>query len=229
MGASCCGGGCSPSGPAGPGPAYRRVLWIALAVNAGMFAVEAAAGAAAGSAALKADALDFLSDAANYAISLSVLGAAAAVRARAALAKGLSLGAVGLLVAAGVAWNALVREVPTAEVMGVVGLLALAANVSVAALLYSARDGDANMRSVWICSRNDAVGNVAVVAAALGVSGTGTVWPDLAVAAVLAGLAVTGAAQIVRQSLAELAAASPARSRVSAPAQASGTSNASPS
>lgn len=200
MGASCCG----PAKPAAADPAYRRVLWAALAVNAAMFVVEVAAGVAANSVSLKADALDFLADAANYAISLFVLGAALAVRAKAALVKGLSLGAVGLFVAANALYNAVVLQVPQAEVMGVVGLLALAANVGVAAMLYAWRQGDANMRSVWVCSRNDAVGNVAVVLAAVGVFGTGTGWPDIVVALVMAGLAVQGATQITRQALAEL-------------------------
>lgn len=203
MGASCCDESCGTAKSAAD-PTYRRVLWIALAVNAAMFLVELVAGVAAGSVALMADALDFLSDAANYAISLFVLGSVLAVRARAALVKGLSLGAIGLIVAGNALYNAMVLQVPQAEVMGVVGLLALVANVGVAALLYAFRRGDANMRSVWICSRNDAIGNVAVVLAAAGVFGTGTAWPDIAVALVMAGLAVQGAVQISRQALAEL-------------------------
>src|SRR3546814_4853476 len=146
-----------------------RILWAALLVNAGMFAVEIAAGWAAGSVSLQADALDFLSDAANYGVSLFVLGMAAVSRARAALLKGLSLGAVGLYVAGATLYNALVLKVPAAEVMGAVGVLALLANAGVAALLFAYRKGDANMRSVWICSRNDAIANVAVVLAAFGV------------------------------------------------------------
>jgi len=201
-----CASTCSTTRNALADPVYRRVLWIALLVNAGMFLVEIAAGVAAGSAALKADAADFLSDAANYGISLFVLGAAIRVRARAALFKGLSLGAVGLFVAGTVAWNAIVLQVPVAEVMGVVGFMALAANVGVALMLYAFRRGDANMRSVWICSRNDAIGNVAVMLAASGVWATATGWPDLAVAAILALLALSGAWQITRHALAELRA-----------------------
>lgn len=206
MAAGCCGGCPSPGPPVDSGAerAYRRVLWAALAVNAGMFAVELAAGAAAGSVSLQADAMDFLADAANYVISLLVLGAALAWRARAALLKGVSLGAVGLWVAGQTAWNAVFQTVPEAHVMGVVGTMALLANLGVAALLYLHRDGDANRRSVWICSRNDAVANLAVLAAAAGVFGTGTGWPDIAVAAVMAALSVAGAAQIVRQASAEL-------------------------
>jgi Co/Zn/Cd efflux system component len=201
--ASCC--NTTPAqGKAPQDPAYRRILWIALIVNAGMFAAEIAAGAVAGSVSLKADALDFFGDAANYAISLFVLGSVVAVRAKAALLKGLSLGVIGLFVAGSAAYNAIFLRVPDAEVMGIVGFLALVANVGVAALLFSWRQGDANMRSVWICSRNDAIGNVAVMLAALGVFGTGTGWPDIAVAAVMAYLSVSGAFQIVRQARTEL-------------------------
>lgn len=203
MAGSCCTGGCpSPRPPADTG--YHRVLWIALGINAAMFLVELAAGAAAGSVSLQADAMDFLGDAANYAISLLVLGMALRWRAGAALLKGLSLGAVGLWVAGQTAWNAIFQTVPQAEVMGGVGALALAANIGCAVLLYVHRHGDANRRSVWICSRNDAVANLAVLAAAAGVFGTGTGWPDVVVAAVMAALSVSGAVQIIRQAGAEL-------------------------
>lgn len=185
-------------------PAWRRALWIALAVNAGMFLAEIAAGVAAGSASLQADALDFLGDAANYAISLTVTGMALAWRARAALLKGASLAALGLWVLASTGWHAWAGTLPEAKVMGAVGLLALLANAGVALLLYRFRGGDANMRSVWICSRNDALGNLAVLMAALGVFGTGTGWPDLAVAAIMAALAISGGWQIVRQARGEL-------------------------
>lgn len=203
MAAGCCGGGC-PSSPPPVDKTYRRVLWFALAVNAAMFLVELIAGAAADSVSLQADAMDFLADSANYAISLLVLGMALAWRARAALVKGLSLGVVGLWVAGQTAWNAIFQTVPQAEVMGVVGVMALAANLGTAALLYAHRDGDANRQSVWICSRNDAIANLAVLAAAAGVFGTGTGWPDIGVAAIMAALSVSGALQIVRRSLAEL-------------------------
>jgi Co/Zn/Cd efflux system component len=186
-------------------------LWIALAVNAAMFAVEIVAGVAAGSVALKADALDFLGDSATYAISLLVVGMALQWRARAALAKGLSLGVIGLWVAGTTLHNALSGRVPDADVMGVIGVLALAANVGVAVLLYAFRSGDANMRSVWICSRNDAIGNVAVLLAALGVFGTGTGWPDVIVGGIMATLAITGAWQIVRQASGELRLAAAAQ------------------
>jgi Co/Zn/Cd efflux system component len=185
-------------------PAWRRALWIALAVNAGMFLAEIVAGVAAGSASLQADALDFLGDAANYAISLGVAGMALAWRARAALLKGASLGLLGLWVLASTGLHAYAGTLPEAEVMGVVGLLALVAHAGVALMLYRYRGGDANMRSVWICSRNDAVGNVAVLLAAAGVFGTGTGWPDLVVASIMAALGISGGWQIVRQASAEL-------------------------
>ncbi|MGF7156144.1 cation transporter [Novosphingobium gossypii] len=183
---------------------WRRALWIALFINAGMFGVEIVAGVAAGSASLKADALDFLGDAANYAINLGVAGLALRWRARAALAKGVSLLLLGIWVIASTVWMAARGTLPTAETMGIIGVLALVANLICAVILWRHREGDANRRSVWICSRNDAIGNIAVVAAALGVFGTGTAWPDIAVAAVLAGLGISGGWQIVRQAWGEL-------------------------
>ncbi|QOT72326.1 cation transporter [Sphingobium fuliginis] len=182
---------------------WRRVLWIALAINVVMFAGEIGAGIASGSRSLQADALDFLGDAANYAISLGVAGMALRWRSRAALLKGSTILAFGLYVLITTILAALGRGLPQAETMGIVGVIALIANGSVALMLYRYRSGDANMRSVWICSRNDAIGNIAVLLAAAGVIGTGTAWPDLAVAAIIAGLGITGGAQIIRQSLAE--------------------------
>ncbi|MBC2664799.1 cation transporter [Novosphingobium flavum] len=183
---------------------WRKVLWIALAINAGMFGVEMVAGVTDGSAALKADSLDFLGDGANYAISLGVAGLALRWRARAALVKGMSLLLLGLWVIASTAWMAARGALPTAETMGVIGVLALAANLICAAILWRYREGDANRQSVWICSRNDAIGNIAVVAAALGVFGTGTAWPDIAVAAGLAGLGVSGGSRIIARARQEL-------------------------
>ena len=182
---------------------WRRVLWIALAVNVVMFAGEIGAGIASGSRSLQADALDFLGDAANYAISLGVAGMALRWRSRAALLKGGTILAFGLYVLVTTILAAMGRGVPQAGTMGIVGMIALIANGGVALMLYRYRSGDANMRSVWICSRNDAIGNLAVLLAAAGVIGTGTAWPDLAVAAIIAGLGITGGAQIIRQSLAE--------------------------
>jgi Co/Zn/Cd efflux system component len=216
MSASCC---TTPqSTPAGrPDGPYRRVLWIALAANALMFLVELVAGAGAGSSALHADALDFLADAANYGISLFVLGAALRTRATAGLLKGLSMGAFGLWVVGRAAYHALTGAVPAPEVMGVVGGLALAANLGVAALLYAYRRGDSNMRSVWLCTRNDAIGNVAVVLAASGVFATGRGWPDAVVALGMAALSLSAALQTVRLARAEMRADAPADVRGQAP------------
>ncbi|SFR99212.1 cation transporter [Sphingomonas jatrophae] len=186
-------------------PRWRRALWIALGVNAAMFAAEIVAGVAGGSKALQADALDFLGDAANYAISLGVAGMALTWRARAALLKGATLAVLGLYVLGAALWAVWHGGVPHAEMMGIVGLVALLANAGVALMLYRFRTGDANMRSVWICSRNDAIGNIAVVLAAAGVFGTGTAWPDLIVAGVMAMLGISGGVQIIVQARRELA------------------------
>ncbi|HET7679164.1 MAG TPA: cation transporter [Xanthobacteraceae bacterium] len=201
MNASCCG-----PRPAfeGLSPDYKRRLWIVIALNAGMFVVEIAAGALAGSHALQADALDFFGDAATYGISLAVIGAPLAVRARAAFAKGLSLMLMSLWVFASTAYHVLVLDIPRAEVMGIVGLLALGANIASVLILVSYKEGDANVRSVWLCSRNDAIGNLAVMLAALAVWATQTKWPDLIVAAGMAGLFLASSAQILSRSWAEL-------------------------
>lgn len=186
-------------------PGYRRVLWIALVVNAAMFAVELGAGLRSGSVSLLADAIDFFGDAANYGASLAVLGMALAWRARLAWVKGLAMAAFGVFVIGRAAWSAWQGIVPDAPTMGAIGSLALAANVAVAWMLYAWRNGDANMRSVWLCSRNDAIGNLAVMAAALGVFGTGSAWPDLAVAGIMATLALTASRAVLRHANAELA------------------------
>ena len=191
--------------PASADPRYRRILWIALAVNAAMFVLELGAGLRSGSASLLADAIDFLGDAANYALSLWVLAMALQWRARAALFKGASMLAFGVFVIGRVAWGAWQGMPPEPFTMGSVGLLALAANLGVAVLLYAWREGDANMRGVWLCTRNDALGNLAVMGAALGVLGTGTVWPDLVVAAIMAGLAISGGWSVIRHARQELA------------------------
>ncbi|MCY6381120.1 cation transporter [Hoeflea prorocentri] len=182
---------------------YKRRLWIVIILNATMFAVEIVAGQMAGSKALQADALDFLGDAMTYGISLAVIGSSIAVRTTAALTKGFSLLLMGLWVFGSTLWHVFFVEVPEAHVMGVIGFLALAANLVSVLLLVRYKDGDANVRSVWLCSRNDAIGNIAVMIAALGVWGTQSGWPDLAVAAIMAGLFLTSAFQIVRQSLRE--------------------------
>lgn len=196
---------CPPPLPSAD-PAYRKVLWIALLLNAAMFAVEIAGGVQSGSVSLLADAIDFLGDAANYALSLAVLSMALAWRAKASLLKAASMAGFGLFVFGRALWAALNGEPPQPLTMGAVALLALAVNVLVAWLLYRYRNGDSNMRSVWICSRNDAVGNIAVAFAALGVFGTGAAWPDLLVAAGMAALALTGAWSVMKQARAELRA-----------------------
>jgi Co/Zn/Cd efflux system component len=184
--------------------AYRRVLWAVLAINAAMFVVEVGAGLAAGSASLQADALDFLGDAANYGISLFVVGMTLRYRAMAALAKGASMGLFGLWVIGTVVWHAWHGTLPSAFTMGAIGVAALAANAASFGLLWAYRHGDANMRSAWICTRNDVLGNLAVLLAALGVFGTGTGWPDVAVAAIMAALALQGATVVIKQSFGEL-------------------------
>jgi Co/Zn/Cd efflux system component len=184
--------------------AYRRVLWAALVLNAGMFLVEIVTGVAAGSSSLLADAVDFAGDASNYALSLGALALAPAWRPRVALLKGLSMGAYGLLVLAITGWHALRGTLPQAATMGAVALLALVVNVSVAAMLYRYRSGDADMRSVWLCSRNDAIANIAVLLAAAGVLGSGSGWPDWTVAALLAGLALTSSVSVMRHARREI-------------------------
>jgi Co/Zn/Cd efflux system component len=183
---------------------WRRILWIALILNAAMFFIEMGAGVQADSRALQADALDFFGDAANYAISLGVAGMALAWRSRAAMFKGITILLFGLFVMGSALWAFANGTAPVAETMGIVGTLALLVNVGVAFMLYRYRTGDANMRSVWLCSRNDAISNVAVIAAALGVAGTGSAWPDLGVAAIMAGLAITSGIQIIWQARDEL-------------------------
>jgi Co/Zn/Cd efflux system component len=200
MSASCCAHAKKPA----VDPRWRRALWIALVVNALMFLAELGAGEIADSRALQADALDFFGDAANYAISLGVAGLALVWRARAALVKGVTLAALGAYVMMGALLAVVGGASPQPAIMGSVGLAALAANVGVALMLYRFREGDANMRSVWICSRNDALANIAVVAAAIGVFGTGTAWPDLLVAAIMATLGISGGVKIIRLAWAEL-------------------------
>ena len=185
-------------------PGYRRVLWIALAANAAMFLVEIVAAAWSGSSALAADALDFLGDSANYALSLGAIALGGAWVSRVALLKGLAMSLYGVAVLAYAGWRAWLGLPPEAITMGLVGLLALAVNFSFAAMLYRFREGDANMRSVWLCTRNDVIANIAVLIAAAGVLGTGTVWPDVAVAAILAGLGLSSGRIVIRHARAEL-------------------------
>ena len=187
----------------GVDPRYRRVLWAVIAINGAMFLVEMIAGQLAGSQALQADALDFLGDTLTYGISLAVIGRSLQVRSGAALLKGGSLLLMGTWVFGNTLYNVLILGLPRAEIMGGIGLLALSANLASVLLLLRYKDGDANVRSVWLCSRNDAIGNVAVMIAALAVWGTESAWPDLLVAGIMAGVFLTSSTQILRQAWAE--------------------------
>jgi len=183
---------------------YRKILWIAFIVNTTMFAVEIVSGVKAGSVSLLADSLDFLGDAVNYGISLWVLGMGLAIRAKASLIKAMSMAAFGLWVLGNALWHFLTGVIPRAETMVLIGIIALVANLGVAALLYAYREGDSNMRSVWLCTRNDAIGNVAVIFAAIGVFGTGAAWPDLMVATIMASLALHSSWSVIKHARAEL-------------------------
>ena len=195
---------CPSPGQEANSPRYRKILWAALIINLAMFAVEIGAGFKSGSTSLLADAIDFFGDAANYGVSLAVLSAGVVLRARAALLKGACMVGFGVFVLGRAAWMFSQGGAPEALLMGGIGMLALIANVAVAAMLYAYREGDANMRSVWLCSRNDAIGNIAVMLAALGVLGTGNAWPDLLVACGMAVLALWGGGSVIKQALAEV-------------------------
>lgn len=201
MGQDCCGHSCGTF--EGMDARYKRVLWVVIAINAAMFAIETVAGHWAGSQALQADALDFLGDTLTYGLSLAVIGWPQKVRTSAAVLKGVSLLLMGVWVLASTVYMAFVAEVPHALMMGGISVMAVAANLASVLLLMRYKDGDANVRSVWLCSRNDAVGNVIVMIAALGVWGSATAWPDLIVAGVMAGLFLTSAAVILRQAWGE--------------------------
>jgi Co/Zn/Cd efflux system component len=196
--------------PGGADPAYRKILWWALALNLAMFSVEIVASLKAQSVSLRADALDFLGDAANYGIGLMVVGLTLRWRAAAALFKGAVMVGFGSWVGAVAADQALARVVPEPHTIGAVGLLALAANLVVAALLFRFRRDDPNAISVWLCTRNDCVVNVAVILAGVGVWTTGSGWPDIAVAVVVIALAVSSGVRVIRLAWRELAPASAA-------------------
>ncbi|WP_159123206.1 MULTISPECIES: cation transporter [Acinetobacter] len=191
--------------PIKPNSKFRMALWIALFINLLMFIVELVGGAYAHSSSLWADSLDFFGDAVNYGISLAVLGAGLYWRATVALVKGLTMAVFGVVVVAKVIYAYMLGIPPEALTMGIIGVLALLANVITAVILYAFREGDSNMKSVWLCSRNDAIGNVAVILAAVGVFGTGSLWPDMIVAVIMAGLGLTAGYQIVKQALTERA------------------------
>ena len=179
-------------------PVFRRVLWIALIANFAMFIVELVASRVSGSMSLQADALDFFGDSANYAISLFVVGMALTVRARASLLKGATMALFGTWVIGSAAYRGIVGSAPEPMSMGTIALLALLVNVAVAILLYRFRNGDSNRQSIWLCSRNDAIGNVAVMLAAAGVFASGSRWPDLMVALIIAALNISAALHVVR-------------------------------
>ncbi len=200
MGVGCCGHEAKFDGMT---PEFRRALWIVIGLNGAMFLIEMTAGALSGSQALQADALDFFGDTLTYGISLYVLGMPLRTRATAALLKGVSLMIMGLWVFASTVYQLLVLGVPDAHIMGVVGVLALLANLASVLVLMKFKDGDANVRSVWLCSRNDMIGNLGAVAAAVGVLVTGTAWPDLTVAIIMAGLFLWSSFHIIRQALSE--------------------------
>ena len=202
MAKDCCDSGCEAGNV--QTARYRKVLWIALVINLAMFFVEVLGGFSSGSVSLMADAIDFFGDAANYGISLMVLSMSLLWRARAALLKGLSMGIFGLFVLAKALWAFKSGAIPEPYTMGVIGTLALIANASVAFMLYAYREGDANMRSVWLCSRNDAIGNVAVMLAALGVFGSGSAWPDLLVALIMATLGLSAAVHVLKRAAVEI-------------------------
>jgi len=201
MSGSCCG---SDTKFDGVSQAYKRILWIVIGINASMFGIEIVAGFAAQSQALFADALDFLGDSLTYGISLLVIGKALHLRTKAALFKGFTLVVMGLWVLGSTCYRVFILSTPTAFIMGGIGALALVANLTSLMLLLKYRDGDANVRSVWLCSRNDAIGNVIVMIAASGVWATHSAWPDLLVAGIMALLFLTSAIQILRQAMAEI-------------------------
>lgn len=186
-------------------PRYRRILWIALGANLAMFFVELGASAVSGSSSLAADALDFLGDSANYAASLGALALGGLWTSRVALVKSLAMFGFGVGVLGYAAWRAILGVPPEPITMGAVALAALGVNLGVAVLLFRFRQGDANMRSVWLCTRNDVIANMAVIAAAIGVFGTGSLWPDFAVAAVLAGLGIASGSAVFAHARTELA------------------------
>jgi Co/Zn/Cd efflux system component len=212
---------CSAPEPKSPAPGFRKALWIALWVNLAMFVVEGIASLSSGSVSLMADAIDFFGDSANYILSLTVLSMGMLWRGRAAMVKGITMAVFGVVVWARAVWVVQAGITPEPLTMGAVGLLALAANVGVAVILFKFREGDSDMRSVWLCSRNDAIGNVAVMIAALGVFGTGTAWPDLIVAAIMGTLAITAGISVIRHARSDIAEARASEAQPAATASSS--------
>jgi len=203
MSGSCCGN----TRFDGLDPAYKRILWWVIAINGVMFLVEMIAGIGAQSQALQADALDFLGDTLSYGISLWVIGKAVSIRSNAALMKGYSLLLMALWVFGSTLYRVFVLNSPDAMTMGMVAIVAFAANLLSVLLLMRYKDGDANVRSVWLCSRNDAIGNLIVLLAASAVGYVGSAWPDLIVAFMMAALFLSSSIQIIRQARLEMATA----------------------
>jgi len=184
--------------------AFRRVLWIVLVINGIMFAAEFSSAFFANSVALQADALDFLGDTLTYAVTLLAIGYSLKIRAKVALFKGASLGLLGLWVYGQMFFYLISGKIPSYEIMGMMGIIAFLANLISALLLYRYRAGDSNMQSVWLCSRNDAIGNLAIIVAASGVFATGSAWPDFIVATIMATLSVTASYRIIKLALQEI-------------------------
>ena len=188
-------------------PAYKRALWVVVILNLAYGVAEMVGGYLSDSLALRADALDFLGDGLITLLGLVAIGWSLRWRARSALTQGLFLGGLGIAVLVTTGYRVLVQRQPDADLMGIFGLVALAVNVAAAIVLIPHRTGDANMRAVWLFSRNDAIGNAAVVVAAVLVAWTGTPWPDLVVSAAIAGLFLHSAWAIVRDARNDLAEA----------------------
>ena len=187
-------------------PAYKRALVIVVVLNFGYGLVEAGGGYLSDSQALKADALDFLGDGLITFLGLLAIAWRPIWRARSALIQGIFLGALGLTVLGATVYRVIVQKQPEAELMGAFGLVALVINVTAALVLLPHRAGDANARAVWLFSRNDALGNVAVVIAAILVAWLASPWPDLVVAFIIAGLFLQSSWSIIKDARTELQA-----------------------
>ena len=183
---------------------FRQILWVVLFINGIMFIAEFSSAFFAGSVSLQADALDFLGDTVTYALTLMALGFSLKVRAKVALFKGVSLGLLGLWVYGQMLYYFFLDQAPSYEIMGTMGIIAFCANLISAILLYRYRVGDSNMQSVWLCSRNDAIGNLAIIVAASGVFATGAAWPDFMVATIMATLSVTASIRIIKVAMNEV-------------------------
>lgn len=183
---------------------YRYALWLAFGLNFIMFIVEIVTGIESGSTSLLSDSLDFFGDSANYLISLYVLPMALIYRAKASLIKGTTMGGFGLFILFTTLYRWFYGDIPNYSQMSFVGSLALLINLTAAWVLYRFREGDSNMRGVWLCTRNDAIGNVVIILAGAVVYFTQSKYPDLIVAFVLAFLAIQAAREVIFQAWKEL-------------------------